>query len=141
MGFLRCIGKGAKERMIPLGRAASVHISQYLQSVRGQFISDSVETDVLFLSQRGEPLSRQAFWKIIKKYGTQIGLPTHLSPHTLRHSFATHLLDHGADLRAVQEMLGHVDIATTQIYTHVTRAKMKELYNQTHPRAKRMEEL
>jgi integrase/recombinase XerD len=136
MGFLRCMGKGSKERVIPLGRMASAALEQYLQFGRGGLSAKGRQPDTLFLNQRGQAMTRQGFWKIIKSYGAPLGLREQLSPHVLRHSFATHLLENGADLRAVQEMLGHADISTTQIYTHVTRARMKELYNRTHPRAK-----
>jgi integrase/recombinase XerD len=138
MGFVRCIGKGAKERIIPLGALASQWLARYLADARSAILKDfTSQSDKLFITARGRSMTRQSFWKIIKKYRLISGLSPSLSPHTMRHSFATHLLENGADLRAVQEMLGHADIATTQIYTHVTRAKMKELYNRTHPRAKK----
>jgi integrase/recombinase XerD len=136
MGFLRCTGKGAKERVIPLGRMAAAALEVYTEQARTQWLTNGKHSDILFLNQRGQALSRQGFWKIIKKYGGHLGMSEQVSPHVLRHSFATHLLENGADLRAVQEMLGHADIATTQIYTHVTRARMKELYDRAHPRAK-----
>jgi len=134
MGFIKCSGKGNKERMIPLGSAALRSIQEYLKSSR-LILSKQKEDKALFLNQQGTRLTRQGFWKILKKYAQKAGINEDITPHTLRHSFATHLLENGADLRSVQEMLGHADIATTQIYTHVARNKIKEIYNQTHPRA------
>lgn len=136
MGFVRCLGKGSKERLIPLGKSAIYWLGKYLTDVRDKHASAPLNDESLFLSEQGQPLSRQSLWKMIKKYGEQLGISEPLSPHTLRHSFATHLLENGADLRSVQEMLGHADISTTQIYTHVTRTRMKALYDRTHPRAK-----
>jgi integrase/recombinase XerD len=136
MGFIRCFGKGGKERIIPLGRMARDWLERYIQEARPRLMRENSEVGLLFFNQRGQPLTRQGCWKIITGYARQIGYAGTLSPHTLRHSFATHLLENGADLRSVQEMLGHADIATTQIYTHVTRTRMKELYDRTHPRAK-----
>jgi integrase/recombinase XerD len=136
MGFVRCIGKGSKERIIPLGRIAAKWLHDYTQMMRHQLLRDSKADDALFINHLGTRLTRQGFWKIIKKYGRQAQILKEITPHTLRHSFATHLLDNGADLRAVQEMLGHADISTTQIYTHVSKTRMKEVYNRTHPRAK-----
>ena len=134
MGFIKCSGKGSKERMIPLGSVALFSIQEYLKSGRPKMMKHK-EEKALFLNQQGTRLTRQGFWKILKKYALKAGIQTDITPHTLRHSFATHLLENGADLRSVQEMLGHADIATTQIYTHVARSKIKEIYNQTHPRA------
>jgi integrase/recombinase XerD len=136
MGFVRCIGKGSKERIIPLGRIAAKWLNEYLQIMRRQLLRESKLDDALFINHLGTRLTRQGFWKIIKKYGREAHILKEITPHTLRHSFATHLLDNGADLRAVQEMLGHADISTTQIYTHVSKTRMKEVYNRTHPRAK-----
>lgn len=136
MGFLRVIGKGSKERIIPLGRIAIQFLEEYIQTKRSMLIKPNTELDVLFLNHLGTRLTRQGFWKIIKKYALKAQIHKDIMPHTLRHSFATHLLENGADLRSVQEMLGHADISTTQIYTHVTKTRMKEVYDQTHPRAK-----
>lgn len=134
MGFLRCDGKGNKERMIPLGSVAIKCLQDYLQYGRNKLIKQKDEK-ALFINQHGKRLTRQGFWKILKKYALKAGISTEITPHTLRHSFATHLLENGADLRSVQEMLGHADISTTQIYTQITRRKIKEIYDQTHPRA------
>lgn len=136
VGFVRCIGKGSKERIIPIGRIAADWLNQYILLPRLQLIKQRKNEDALFINHLGTRLTRQGFWKIIKKYARESHIEKEITPHTLRHSFATHLLDHGADLRAVQEMLGHADISTTQIYTHVSKTRMKEIYDQTHPRAK-----
>jgi integrase/recombinase XerD len=137
MGFVKVLGKGSKERIIPVGRMAIASLTNYMQQARGNLGKGLKANDALFLSHLGERMTRQGFWKLIKKYGREVGIRTEISPHTLRHSFATHLLEGGADLRAVQEMLGHADIATTQIYTHVAKSRLKEVYEQTHPRAKK----
>lgn len=129
-GFVRCIGKGSKERVVPLGAAACDAVRTYLAEARGVHASE-----ILFLTSRGAPLSRMEFWRILKRYAAKAGIRKTISPHVLRHSFATHLLERGADLRAVQMMLGHAEISTTQIYTHVIRERLKEIYKSFHPRA------
>jgi integrase/recombinase XerD len=129
-GFVRCVGKGSKERIVPLGVSAAMAVAAYLPVRRVR-----KPTNYLFLNIRGEPLSRMGFWKILRGYGVRAGIKKRLTPHVLRHSFATHLLEHGADLRAVQTMLGHSSISTTEIYTHVVRERLKEIYKSYHPRA------
>ncbi|NMB35554.1 MAG: site-specific tyrosine recombinase XerD [Firmicutes bacterium] len=133
-GFLRCEGKGSKERIIPLGSMALLSLREYLRSGRPKLLKNKNEK-AFFLNQHGRRLTRQGFWKIFKKYTLKADISKEITPHSLRHSFATHLLENGADLRSVQEMLGHADISTTQIYTQVTKRRIKEIYNQTHPRA------
>ena len=132
-GFLRCQSKG-KERIIPLYHTAVKAIGDYVRDVRPQLIADSGET-ALFVNMNGERMSRQGFWKIIKHYQEKAGIQKDITPHTLRHSFAVHLLENGADLRSIQEMLGHADISSTQIYTHVVKRQLKDVYQKAHPRA------
>jgi len=134
-GFLRAYGKGSKERIVPLGREAASAVKRYLRAGRPELVGDG-DPRGLFLNQRGGALSRQGLYKIIQGHARQAGLGERMSPHTLRHSFATHLLDGGCDLRSVQEMLGHADISTTQIYTHVSAERIKEVYFDAHPRAR-----
>ncbi|WLD91900.1 site-specific tyrosine recombinase XerD [Alkalihalobacillus sp. AL-G] len=134
MGFVRCVGKGDKERIIPVGKMASQALTDYLDSSRGSLLKRG-SSEALFLNHHGNRLSRQGFWKILKKLARAANITKELTPHTLRHSFATHLLENGADLRAVQELLGHADISTTQIYTHVTKTRLKDIYSTYHPRA------
>lgn len=133
-GFVRCRGKGAKMRMAPVGRTAIEWIEKYLSEVRPE-LAEKVGSDILFLNRRGNPMSRNSVWILVKKLAHNAGMVANISPHTFRHSFATHMMENGADLRAVQEMLGHVDISTTQIYTHVTRSRMREVYKKFHPRS------
>lgn len=133
-GFLRCLGKGSKERIVPLGSVAIRAVGQYIQTARPELCKSASEL-ALFVNQHGRRLTRQGFWKIIKRYAKEAQIDENITPHTLRHSFATHLLENGADLRSVQEMLGHADISSTQIYTHVTRNRLKEVYQKAHPRA------
>ena len=136
MGFIRVFGKGNKERIVPLGEHLMGILRNYIQEVRPNLLKKHV-TDILFLNARGTALTRQGFWKILKKIGLEKGITKTLTPHTLRHSFATHLLENGADLRAVQEMLGHSDISTTQLYTHISKKQIREMYLMYHPRAKK----
>lgn len=135
MGFVRVFGKGGKERIIPLGKSALSAISTYLNNARGQLQGKYPKTDAFFINQRGKRLTRQGCWKLMKEHALKAGIQHELTPHTLRHSFATHLVENGADLRAVQEMLGHADISTTQIYTHISKTRLSEVYKQFHPRA------
>lgn len=132
-GFVRCSGRG-KERIIPLYQTAIRAIQDYIKSIRPQLIADGNEK-ALFVNMNGERMSRQGFWKIIKHYQEMAGIEKDITPHTLRHSFAVHLLENGADLRAIQEMLGHADISSTQIYTHVVKKQLKDIYQKAHPRA------
>jgi integrase/recombinase XerD len=133
IGFLRCIGKGDKERVVPLGSKAITSIKRYLEVSRPHFLKGK-QSEFLFLNRFGKKISRQSFWKIIKKYAREAKIKKPIRPHILRHSFATHLLERGADLRSVQEMLGHSNIATTQIYTHINRDRLKSVHKQFHPR-------
>jgi integrase/recombinase XerD len=133
-GYLRTLGKGKKERLVPVGQQAIEAVKDFLRVARKELAPDSTEKS-LFVNQHGSRLTRQGFWKIIKKYALDANINKDITPHTLRHSFATHLLEGGADLRSVQEMLGHADISTTQVYTHVTRDRLKNVYAKTHPRA------
>jgi integrase/recombinase XerD len=132
-GVLRVFGKGSKERLVPLGEEAIVWVERYTREAR-PFLLDGKPSDVLFPSLRGEQMTRQTFWYRIKHQARVAGIAKPLSPHTLRHAFATHLLNHGADLRVVQMLLGHSDLSTTQIYTHIARARLQELHAQHHPR-------
>ncbi len=133
-GFVKVLGKGAKERLVPVGKVALSFIHKYKQSVREELAARGKSGDLLFLNMRGTGISRTSVWKILKKYIDQAGILKNVSPHTLRHSFATHLLEGGADLRSVQEMLGHSDISTTQIYVHLDREYLKEVIQTFHPR-------
>lgn len=134
MGLVQIIGKGNKERVVPLGEEALHWLQAYLGRSRGM-LQTGRPVSAVFLTTRGEPMTRQAFWYLIKRYALVAGIPAEqISPHTLRHAFATHLLNHGADLRVVQLLLGHADISTTQIYTHVARERLKQLHRQHHPR-------
>jgi integrase/recombinase XerD len=133
VGFLRCIGKGNKERVIPLGKKAIGAVTKYLASVRPALLKKKT-SDRLFLSRLGSQISRQSFWKLIKRYAKDARIKKPMKPHIMRHSFATHLLEHGADLRSVQEMLGHSNIATTQIYTHINKDRLKAIHKAYHPR-------
>lgn len=133
-GYVRCIGKGSKERIVPLGHFAAKAVDAYVAFGRSP-LCNMKPSSWLFVTADGSPMTRQAFWKNLKKRCMAAGLGSDVSPHTLRHSFATHLLENGADLRAVQEMLGHADIGTTQIYTHLTKAKLRQVYDKHHPRS------
>jgi integrase/recombinase XerD len=133
MGVVRIIGKGSKERLVPLGEEALSWVGRYLKEARPDILGGR-QTDALFVTARGQAMTRQAFWYLIRRYAAQSGLGKPISPHTLRHAFATHLLNHGADLRVVQLLLGHADISTTQIYTHVARERLKQLHAKHHPR-------
>jgi len=132
-GVVRTLGKGSKERLVPMGETAVFWLEKYLSDARPDLLKKH-SCEHLFITQRGAAMSRQAFWYVIKRHALKAGIQKHLSPHTLRHSFATHLLNHGADLRVVQMLLGHSDLSTTQIYTHVARERLKSLHAQHHPR-------
>lgn len=133
-GVIRVTGKGNKERLIPFGEQASEWISRFINEARADLLKKNGQSDALFITNRGAAMTRQAFWHLIKKHSKNVGITKHLSPHTLRHAFATHLLNHGADLRVVQMLLGHSDLSTTQIYTHVAQARLQELHEKHHPR-------
>ena len=133
-GVIRVVGKGNKERLIPFGEQASEWIAKFINEERANLLKLNQQCDALFITNRGTAMTRQAFWHLIKKHAKQVGITKHLSPHTLRHAFATHLLNHGADLRVVQMLLGHSDLSTTQIYTHVAQARLRELHRNHHPR-------
>ena len=132
-GVLRVMGKGARERLVPFGDEAHAWLTRYLSEARAEILGAQTSDD-LFVTRQGQGMTRQMFWRIVKKQALQAGIGVHLSPHTLRHAFATHLLNHGADLRAVQMLLGHADIATTTIYTHVARERLRQLHARHHPR-------
>jgi len=133
MGVVRVMGKGRKERLAPLGEESLDWLNRYTKEIRPVLL-DGIVTDTVFVTARGAAMTRQAFWYLIKRHAQQVGINKHLSPHTLRHAFATHLLNHGADLRVVQLLLGHADISTTQIYTHIARERLKQLHARHHPR-------
>lgn len=135
MNFIRCMGKGSKERMVPIGDYMVEILNEYMQEYRPELMKD-YDTSYLFLNYKGDAISRQSFWKMIKKMALEANIKKNITPHTLRHSFATHLLNHGADLRSIQEILGHSNISTTTIYTHVTNQKMIDEYEKFHPRNK-----
>lgn len=132
-GFVRVMGKGSKERIVPIGRKALVCLQNYLETARPALLKDR-PSRFLFVARAGKPMTRQGFWKMLRRYGLKSGIAKRITPHSLRHSFASHLLEGGADLRAVQVMLGHVDIATTQIYTHVAQKRLVEIHRRYHPR-------
>jgi integrase/recombinase XerD len=133
-GYLTTVGKGDKQRMVPLGHEAAEWVRRYLRDGRGKLGAQRGASARLFLNARGGPLSRVGFWKVLKEYGLKAGITRDISPHVLRHSFATHLLERGADLRMIQVMLGHADLSTTQIYTHVLEARLRAVYDRFHPR-------
>lgn len=133
LGYVRCIGKGRKERIIPVGRAAIDAVSKYVKILRPRLLGDR-GTRALFLSRTGRPLDRTSMWRLVRKYAADAGIEAHVSPHTLRHCFATHLLAGGADLRVLQELLGHADLTTTQVYTHVDELQLKHVHRKYHPR-------
>ena len=130
---VRIRGKGNKERLVPVGEVAMTWLEDYMEQARKTLLAER-QCDYLFVTNRGDGMTRQAFWHIIKRHAKKAGINKDLSPHTLRHAFATHLLNHGADLRVVQLLLGHVDLSTTQIYTHIARERLKTLHTQFHPR-------
>jgi len=133
VGLVRIVGKGNKERLVPLGEEAVTWLNKYLLTARPDLLKQQI-SDAMFVTSRGGAMSRQAFWYLIKKHAQRAGIEQTLSPHTLRHAFATHLINHGADLRSVQMLLGHADLSTTQIYTHIARERLQSLHEQHHPR-------
>lgn len=135
MKYIIAFGKGSKERIVPLGSVAAEFLQQYIEKVRPKLTHEDRNTNIVFLAFGGHELTRQRFWQIIRGYGRKANINKALTPHILRHSFATHLLDNGADLRSVQELLGHSDISTTQIYTHLTNKRLRDIYAKAHPRA------
>lgn len=135
LGFVTVTGKSDKERIIPIGGPAAEALERYLEHGRPYFLQENHSDYALFLNHQGRRLTRQGFWKILKKLAKEAGIQSDLTPHTLRHSFATHLIENGADLKAVQEMMGHADISTTQIYTQITKTRLKDVYSKFHPRA------
>jgi len=134
VGFLKCTGKGQKERIVPVGKKAQVALTAYIEKVRPQLARSKSPNSGLFLTRLGRKMTRQMLWKIVKRYARLANIKKPITPHTLRHSFATHLLERGADLRVVQELLGHADITTTQIYTHVDKERLKAIHKKYHPR-------
>lgn len=134
VGVVRIIGKGNKERMVPIGDVAVDWVTQYLNTARAHLMRGNGVSDAVFVTRRGSGMTRQSFWYLIKRYAKQAGIEQALSPHTLRHAFATHLLNHGADLRVLQMLLGHSDLSTTQIYTHIAQARLQEVHQKHHPR-------
>lgn len=133
-GVVRVIGKGNKERLVPMGDEAVIWINKYLEEARSELLKSGGVSNSLFVTKRGSGMTRQAFWYLIKRYAIQAGIKQKLSPHTLRHAFATHLLNYGADLRVVQLLLGHSDLSTTQIYTHIAKSRLQNLHQEHHPR-------
>jgi integrase/recombinase XerD len=133
MGVVRILGKGSKERLVPVGEEALAWMRRYRNEARPALLAGR-PAEALFVTARAQPMTRQGFWHLIKRYAVQAGISGTISPHTLRHAFATHLLNHGADLRVVQMLLGHADVSTTQIYTHVARERLKQLHEKHHPR-------
>ena len=133
IGYLRCLGKGNRERIIPLGQKAAAAVVEYLTALRPK-LEKPFSDEKLLLSRTGRPMGRIEIWRLVKKYAIRAGMPKNLTVHTLRHCFATHLLAGGADLRSIQEMLGHVDIGTTQIYTHVDQERLRNIHSEFHPR-------